>query len=38
MDNFDDLTALYVIYDLGVLDPFTSFETYLLTVVNVIPS
>lgn len=44
MNTSDDLFALYfylhlpVIYELGVLVPFTSFETKFLTVVNVAPS
>lgn len=29
---------LHVIHELGVLIPFTPFETYLLTITNVAPS
>lgn len=44
MDTSEDHSALYlylhlpVVYYLGVLVPFTSFEIELLTVVNVAPS
>lgn len=44
MDTSDDLSALYfylhlpVIYDLGVVVPFTSFETGFLFAINVGPS
>lgn len=43
MDTYEDPYVLYfylhipIVYDLGVLVPFTSFETKFLTTVNMAP-